>query len=162
MDLKQVAKDTTKTLVSYMTYQAFRVVVAQLDETEPKRAYWLRQFAYRVSIQDSESFLTTLFREEQRLAFRLLTVREHLANELADYLPELLKTGIQQANLQQRTQQLERMSQVDPNLGESVDGYPTQATIPGSAIPEGSPEPSDTGSESSPESPAGPTAEDYY
>jgi hypothetical protein len=162
MDLKQVARDTTKTLVSYMTYQAFRVVVAQLDETEPKRAYWLRQFAYRVSIQDSEPFLKALFREEQRLAFRLLTVREHLANDLADYLPELLKTGIQKANLEQRTQQLERMSQVDPSLEESVDGYSTRATISDVTISEGFEDPSDTGSESSPEPPDGPAAEDYY
>jgi hypothetical protein len=44
----------------------------------------------------------------------LLTVREHLGNEIADYLPELLRTGIQQANLQQRTQQLERMTQEAP------------------------------------------------
>jgi hypothetical protein len=138
------------------------VVVAQLDETEPKRAYWLRQFAYRVSIQDSESFLQALFREEQRLAFRLLTVREHLADELADYLPELLKTGIHKANLQQRTQQLERMSQVDPSLEESVDGYPARTTISEATIPEGLEEPPDTGSESSSEPPAGPTAEDYY
>jgi CRISPR/Cas system CMR subunit Cmr4 (Cas7 group RAMP superfamily) len=114
MDLKQIGKDTTKTLVSYLTYQALRVVIAQLDETEPKRAYWLRQFTHRVSIQNSEAYLQALFQEEQRLAFRLLTVREHIAEELADYLPELLKTGIQEANLQQRTQQLERMTQVDP------------------------------------------------
>jgi hypothetical protein len=115
MDLKQIAKDTTKTLISYMTYQAYRVVIAQLDETEPKRAYWLRQFSYRVSIQNSEAYLTALFHEEQRLAFRLLTVREHIAEEIADYLPEMLRTGIQQANLTQRTQQLERMTQVDPS-----------------------------------------------
>lgn len=114
MDLKQIGKDTTKTLVSYLTYQALRVVMAQLDETEPKRAYWLRQFTHRVSIQNSEAYLQALFQEEQRLAFRLLTVREHIAEEIADYLPELLKTGIQEANLQQRTQQLERMTQVDP------------------------------------------------
>ncbi|MBW4522826.1 MAG: chaperonin family protein RbcX [Scytolyngbya sp. HA4215-MV1] len=113
MDLKQIAKDTTKTLISYMTYQALRIVIAQLDETEPKRAYWLRQFSYRVSIQDGEAFLQALFLEEQRLAFRLLTVREHIAGEIADYLPEMLRTGIQQANLQQRTQQLERMTQID-------------------------------------------------
>jgi len=116
MDLKQIAKDTTKTLVSYMTYQALRIVLAQLDETEPKRAYWLRQFSYRVSIQNGEAFLEALFQEEQRLAFRLLTVREHIAEEIADYLPEMLRTGIQQANLQQRTQQLERMTQTDPAI----------------------------------------------
>jgi RbcX protein len=115
MDLKQIAKDTTKTLVSYMTYQALRVVLAQLDETEPKRAYWLRQFSYRVNIQDGEAFIKALFQEEQRLAFRLLTVREHIAEEIADYLPEMIRTGVQQANLQQRTQQLERMTQTDPN-----------------------------------------------
>lgn len=114
MDLKQIAKDTTKTLISYITYQALRVVMAQLDETEPKRAYWLRQFSHRVSIQNSETYLEALFKEEQRLAFRLLTVREHLTEEIADYLPEMLRTGIQQANLQQRTQQLERMTQTDP------------------------------------------------
>jgi len=114
MDLKQIAKDTTKTLISYVTYQAYRVIVAQLDETEPKRAYWLRQFAARVSVQNGEVFIETLFREEPRLAFRMLTVRETITEEVAEYLPEMLRTGIQQANLQQRTQQLERMTQVDP------------------------------------------------
>jgi hypothetical protein len=118
MDLKQIAKDTTKTLISYITYQALRVVIAQLDETEPKRAYWLRQFSYRVSIQNGEAFLDALFQEEQRLAFRLLTVREHIAEEIADYLPEMLRTGIQQANMQQRREQLERMTQVEPSVSE--------------------------------------------
>lgn len=116
MDLKQIAKDTTNTLISYMTYQALRVVIAQLDETDPKRAYWLRQFTHQVSIQNSEPYLEALFREDQRLAFRLLTVREHIVEEMADYLPEMLRTGMQQANLQQRTQQLERMTQVDPTV----------------------------------------------
>ncbi|KGF72337.1 hypothetical protein DO97_09570 [Neosynechococcus sphagnicola sy1] len=119
MDLKQIAKDTTKTLISYLTYQALRVVIAQLDETEPKRAYWLRQFSYRVSIQDGENYLQALFQEEQRLAFRILTVREHIAEEIADYLPEMVRTGIQQANLQQRTQQLERMTQVTSEVLEA-------------------------------------------
>jgi hypothetical protein len=119
MDLKQIAKDTTKTLISYLTYQALRVVIAQLDETEPKRAYWLRQFSYRVSIQNGEAFLEVLFQEEQRLAFRLLTVREHIAEEIADYLPEMIRTGIQQANMQQRRQQLERMTQVEPSGSEA-------------------------------------------
>lgn len=119
MDLKQIAKDTVKTLTSYLTYQALRVVLAQLDETEPKRAYWLRQFSYRVSIQDGEAYLQALFQEEQRLAFRLLTVREHIAEQIADFLPEMLRTGIQEANLKQRTQQLERMVQTDPTLTET-------------------------------------------
>jgi len=113
MDLKQIAKDTTKTLISYLTYQAVKVVLAQLDETEPKRAYWLHQFSAREKIQDGEAYLQALFQEEQRLAFRILTVREHIAEEIAEFLPEMIRTGIQQANLQQRTQQLERMTQLD-------------------------------------------------
>ncbi|HEY9689982.1 MAG TPA: chaperonin family protein RbcX, partial [Coleofasciculaceae cyanobacterium] len=32
MDLKQVAKNTAKTLQSYLTYQAMRTVLAQLHE----------------------------------------------------------------------------------------------------------------------------------
>ncbi|MBW4658536.1 MAG: chaperonin family protein RbcX [Drouetiella hepatica Uher 2000/2452] len=114
MDLKQIAKDTSKTLISYLTYQALRVVMAQLDETEPKRSYWLRKFTERESIQNGEAYLQALFKEEQRLAFRILTVREHIAEQVADYLPEMLRTGVQQANMQQRAQQLERMTQVDP------------------------------------------------
>jgi hypothetical protein len=124
MDLKQIAKDTSKTLISYLTYQALRVVMAQLDETEPKRAYWLRQFSGRISIQDGEAYLQALFREEQRLAFRILTVREHIAEQIADYLPEMVRTGVQQANLQQRTQQLERMTQTDSSL---LASHPEQA-----------------------------------
>ena len=130
MDLKQIAKDTNKTLISYLTYQALRVVLAQLDETEPKRAYWLRQFSYRVSIQDGEAFLQSLFHEEQRLAFRLLTVREHIADQIADFLPEMLRTGIQQVNLQQRTQQLERMTQVDATLEQQSEPEPVDRPAP--------------------------------
>lgn len=142
MDLKQIAKDTTKTLISYTTYQALRVVMAQLDETEPKRAYWLRQFTHRVSIQDGEAYLQALFHEEQRLAFRILTVREHIAEEIADYLPEMLRTGIQQANLQQRTQQLERMTQVDPTA--ESEGVEPSSEAGGPSAPQSEQEPEAT------------------
>jgi hypothetical protein len=112
MDLKQIAKDTTKTLVSYLTYQAVKVVYEQLDETEPKRAYWLHQFASGESIKDGDRFIEKLFRERQDLAFRILTVRESLAEELADYLPEMLRSEMASSNLKQRSSQLERMTQV--------------------------------------------------
>jgi type I site-specific restriction-modification system R (restriction) subunit len=112
MDLKQIAKDTTKTLISYLTYRAVRVVYEQLDETEPKRAYWLHQFSSRESIKDGESFLRALFNERQELAFRVLTVRETLAEEIADFLPEMLQTTMQQLNTEHRKEQLERMTKV--------------------------------------------------
>ncbi len=118
MDLKHIAKDTAKTLTSYLTYRAVRVVYDQLDETDPKRAYWLHQFASRESIKDGEVFLQALFRERPELAFRILTVREHLAEEIADFLPELLRSTMQQNNMDQKKQQLERMTQVNLSVEE--------------------------------------------
>lgn len=112
MDLKKIANDTTKTLVSYFTYQAVRVVYEQLDETEPKRAYWLHQFASSESIKDGDRFIERLFQERPDLAFRILTVRETLAEELADFLPGMIREQMAQSNLKQRSQQLERMTQV--------------------------------------------------
>ncbi len=113
MDLKQIAKDTAKTLVSYLTYQSVRTVIAQLSETDPPQAFWLQSFSSREKIQDGEAYLKALFQERQDLAFRILTVREHLAEEIADVLPEMLRTSIQQANMDQRRRQLERMTQLD-------------------------------------------------
>ena len=112
MDLKKIANDTTKTLVSYLTYQAVKVVYEQLDETEPKRAYWLHQFASGESITDGDRFIEKLFRERPDLAFRVLTVREALTDSLADFLPDMLRQQMSQSNLKQRSQQLERMTQV--------------------------------------------------
>jgi hypothetical protein len=114
MDLKKIANDTTKTLVSYLTYQAVRVVYEQLDETEPKRAYWLHQFASSESIKDGDRFIEKLFRERPDLAFRILTVREALADGIADFVPDMLRQQMSASNLKQRSQQLERMTQVSP------------------------------------------------
>ena len=113
MDTKHIAKETSKTLISYLTYQAVKTVILQLSETDPPCAFWLQQFSSREKIQDSESYLQALFLERQDLAFRILTVREHLAEEVADFLPEMLRTGIKQSNLQQRSQQLERLTQLE-------------------------------------------------
>lgn len=119
MDVKHIAKQTTKTLISYLTYQAVRTVIGQLAETDPPRSLWLHHFTSQESVQDGERYLEALFREQPDLGFRILTVREHLAEIVADYLPEMLRAGIQQANLQQRCQQLERMTQVSEANVES-------------------------------------------
>jgi O-methyltransferase involved in polyketide biosynthesis len=120
MDVKQIAKDTTKVLISYLTYQAVRTVIAQLSETDPPRAFWLQNFSTKERVQDGERFLRELFRERQDLAFRILTVREHLASEVCEFLPEMVRTGIQQANMQQRRQQLERITQIEPSIEPST------------------------------------------
>lgn len=112
MDLKQVAKDTAKVLTSYFTYQALRTVLAQLSENNPPQALWLHSFCSRNSIQDGEAFLLALLRENQELAFRLMTVRQHLAEEVAEFLPEMVRTGIQQSNMEHRRQHLERITQL--------------------------------------------------
>ena len=112
MDLKQVAKDTCKTLISYLTYKAMRIVLDQLSETNPPLAYWLNNFSSRSKIQDGEAYLEALLREKQDLALRIMTVRQHLAEEITDFLPEMVRTGIQQSNIEHRRQHLERITQL--------------------------------------------------
>ncbi|MBD2385442.1 RuBisCO chaperone RbcX [Cylindrospermum sp. FACHB-282] len=111
MNLKQIAKDTAKTLQSYLTYQALRTVLAQLGETNPPLALWLHNFSAG-KIQDGEAYIEELFREKSDLALRIMTVREHIAAEVTEFLPEMVRTGIQQANMEQRRQHLERMTQI--------------------------------------------------
>lgn len=112
MDIKQVAKDTAKMLASYFTYQAMRTVLTQLSETDPPQALWLHSFSSRNSIQDGEAYLLELLREKQELAFRIMTVRQHLAEEVADFLPEMVRASLQQSNIEYRRQHLERITQI--------------------------------------------------
>jgi hypothetical protein len=111
MNLKQIAKETAKTLQSYLTYQALKTVLAQLGETNPPLALWLHNFSAG-KIQDGEAYIEELFREKSDLALRIMTVREHIAAEVTEFLPEMVRTGIQQANMEQRRQHLERITQI--------------------------------------------------
>ncbi|MEH1856094.1 MAG: chaperonin family protein RbcX [Nostoc sp.] len=112
MNLKQIAKDTAKTLQSYLTYQALRTVLAQLGETNPPLELWLHNFSAG-KIQNGESYIEQLLQEKPDLALRIMTVREHIAQEVMEFLPEMVHTGIQQANMEQRRQHLERITQID-------------------------------------------------
>ncbi|MDZ7949802.1 MAG: chaperonin family protein RbcX [Nostoc sp. DedQUE12b] len=125
MNLKQIAKDTAKTLQSYLTYQALRTVLAQLGETNPPLELWLRNFSSG-KIQNGESLIEQLLREKPDLALRIMTVREHIAEEIAEFLPEMVRTGIQQANMEQRRQHLERITQVVDTSNPSLQ--PEQQT----------------------------------
>jgi hypothetical protein len=136
MDLKQIAKDTAKVLTSYLTYQALRAVLAQLSETNPPLALWLSTFSGSNSIQDGEVYLQKLLQEKQELAFRIMTVREHLAQEVTEFLPEMVRTGIQQANMEHRRQHLERITQLtlpdpathpeqQPDSDQNLDNLPS-------------------------------------
>lgn len=112
MDIKRIAKDTTKVLTSYLTYQAMQTVLAQLTETNPPLALWLHRFSGKGVIQDGESYLEALLKENRELAFRIMTVREHLAEAVTDYLPEMARETIKQANMEHRRQHLERITQL--------------------------------------------------
>nr|AZB51566.1 chaperonin-like protein [Nostoc sp. 'cyanobiont of Peltigera neorufescens'] len=125
MNLKQIAKDTAKTLQSYLTYQALRTVLAQLGETNPPLELWLHNFSSG-KIQNGESFIEQLLREKPDLALRIMTVREHIAEEITEFLPEMVRTGIQQANMEQRRQHLERITQVVDTSNPSLQ--PEQQT----------------------------------
>lgn len=114
MDHKRVAKHTAQVLISYLTYQAAQTVVKQLEETNPGVAIWLTEFSSTDRIQDGEVYLKALMQEKPELALRLMTVREHLAEEVVEFLPEMVTTGIQQANVGHRRQLLERMTQMQP------------------------------------------------
>nr|QPF15448.1 chaperonin-like protein [Rhizonema interruptum DIC411]QPF15478.1 chaperonin-like protein [Rhizonema interruptum MDF233]QPF15490.1 chaperonin-like protein [Rhizonema interruptum MDF363] len=112
MNIKQIAKDTAKMLQNYLTYQAVKTVLAQLNETNPPLALWLQYFSAD-KLQDGEPYIEELFREKPDLALRIMIVREHLAEEVADYLPEMVRTGIMQANMDHRRQHLERSTQLE-------------------------------------------------
>jgi GTPase Era involved in 16S rRNA processing len=112
MNIKQIAKDTAKMLQNYLTYQAVKTVLAQLSETNPPLALWLQYFSAD-KLQDGEPYIEELFREKPDLALRIMIVREHLAEEVAEYLPEMVRTGIMQANMEHRSQHLERITQLE-------------------------------------------------
>lgn len=127
MDLKQVAKDTAKVLSSYLTYQALQTILAQLGETDPPQALWLRSFSSRHSVQDGEAYLQVLLQERQELAFRIMTVRQHLADEVADFLPEMVRTRIQQSNMEHQRQHLERITQLTTSEPPAHPEQPTDS-----------------------------------
>lgn len=121
MDHKRVSKDTAQVLISYLTYQAAKLVVTQLYETNPGLGIWLSEFSSTDRIQDGELYLEALMQENRELALRLLTVREHLAEEVVEFLPEMVKTGIQESNVGHRRQLLERMTQMSTQESTSND-----------------------------------------
>ena len=125
MDLKKLAKDTGKMLQSYLTYRAMTTVVEQLRQTNPGKAIWLQGFSSTGKIQNGEAYLEELMGADPDMAMRVMTVREHLAQEIVEFLPEMVTTGIQQANMDHRRQHLERLTQnvldAEPTFAESLE-----------------------------------------
>ena len=97
MSYKQVVKDTAKVLQSYLTYQAVRIIIQQLSETNPGQSIWLSQYSDRQKVQDSDSYLEQLIKENKELALRVLTVRQDLAEQVLEFLPEMVNSNIIQS-----------------------------------------------------------------
>lgn len=114
MNSKRVAQETAKVLQDYLTYQAVRTILDQLSETNPTQALWLRQFSQKHSLQDSEAYLEALMAERKDLVMRIMTVREDLAERVLDFLPEMVRSGVEASNLRYRCQILERLTQTQP------------------------------------------------
>ena len=113
MEFKDIAKETAKTLRNYLTYQAVRLISQQLGETNPGQAIWLGDFSKVHSVQDSDRYLEAMMLENKELVLRILTVREDLAAEVLEFLPEMVLTQITQSNAEHRRSLLERLTQVD-------------------------------------------------
>jgi RbcX protein len=127
MDIKAVAKSSTAVLASYLTYQAVRIVLDQLTENNPPLAQWLNGFSGQSILQDGEAYLRSLMAVNQELALRIMTVREHLAEEVVDELPEMVRRRIAQQNMEHRRQQLEKLTQLtmsepEHSIGELAPG----------------------------------------
>ena len=133
MDLKKSAKDAAKVLTSYLTFQAVKTVLNQLRETNPAHAYWLNSFSTKEALQDGEAYLNALLQERPEFAIRIMTVRQTIADEICEFLPEMVLTGIQQANMEHRRQHLERITQLGSTqhaIEEEVDVSPDSAADP--------------------------------
>ncbi|MBD1872702.1 chaperonin family protein RbcX [Nodosilinea sp. FACHB-131] len=141
MDLKQTAKDTAKVLTSYLTFQAVKTVLNQLKETNPARAYWLNAFSTKEALQDGEAYLSTLLEESADLAIRVMTVRQHIAEGICEFLPEMVVTSIQQANMEHRRQHLERITQLG-DAEHTVDSeFVEDADVPQESAADADPSP---------------------
>ncbi|MBR8831004.1 MAG: hypothetical protein N5P05_001945 [Chroococcopsis gigantea SAG 12.99] len=112
---QKIAQDTAKVLQSYLTYQAVRTIIDQLTETNPTLAIWLTQYSSTHSLQDGEAYIEGLMAENKELVLRIMTVREHIAEEIVEFLPAMVKTGINKDNTEHRKHLLERLTQtIDP------------------------------------------------
>lgn len=121
MSLKKIAQDTAKVLESYLTFQAVKTIISQLSETNPTQAIWLTEYSDRQKVQDSEVYLEGLMGENKELLLRVLTVRQHLAEQVLEFLPEMVNTGILQSNIEHRRRLLERLTQTATPSPEKIE-----------------------------------------
>ncbi|MDJ0575322.1 MAG: chaperonin family protein RbcX [Xenococcaceae cyanobacterium MO_234.B1] len=121
MQPKDIVRDTAKVVKNYLTYQAVKLIIDQLTETNPGEAIWLRQYSSGGKLQDGEKYIEGLMSELQgkKLVMRILTVRDNLAEQVLEYIPEMVSSSIKQANLEHRRRLLERLTQSSPQANNT-------------------------------------------
>ena len=117
-----IARDTTKVVQNYLTYQAVKLIIEQLNETNPGEAIWLRQYSSGGKLQDAEKYLDELMGEirGKPLVMRVMTVRNDLAKQVMEHLPEMVRVSVQEANLTHRRRLLERLTR-SPSEATDLD-----------------------------------------
>lgn len=126
MQPKDIAKDTAKVVQNYLTFKAVQLVIAQLAETNPQESIWLRQYSSGGKLRDAETYIREIMSEPRgkELALRIMTVRDSIAEQTLEFLPEMVTSGIKQDNLVQRRHLLERLTQSSTEIS-SLDASET-------------------------------------
>ena len=127
MQPKDIAKDTAKVVQNFLTYKAVQLVVAQLAETNPRQSIWLRQYSSGGKLRDAEAYLQEIMSQPngKELALRIMTVRDSIAEQILEFLPEMVTSGVKQDNLVHRRYLLERLTQ---STAETTDLNTSEAT----------------------------------
>jgi hypothetical protein len=122
MQPKDIAKDTAKVVQNYLTYKAVMLVIEQLGETNPGEAIWLRQYSSGGKLRDAEAYIEELMSEQRgkELALRIMIVRDSIAEQTLEFLPEMVASGLKQDNLTHRRHLLERLTR-SPNETSNSD-----------------------------------------
>jgi hypothetical protein len=122
MQPKDIAKDTAKIIQNYLTYKAVMLVIEQLAETNPGEAIWLRQYSSGGKLRDAEAYIDEIMSEPRgkEFALRIMTVRGSMAEEILEFIPEMVISQLKQDNLIHRRHLLERLTR-SPNETSDLD-----------------------------------------
>ena len=113
MQPKDITKDTAKVVQNFLTYKAVQLVIAQLAETNPRESIWLRRYSSGGKLRDAETYIEEIMSQPRgkELAMRIMTVRDSIAEQTLEFLPEMVTSGIKKDNLAHRRHLLERLTQ---------------------------------------------------
>ena len=128
MQPKEIAKDTAKIVQNYFTYKAVMLIIEQLAETNPAEAIWLRQYSSGGKLRDAEAYIEEIMSEPRgkELALRIMTVRNRMAEQILEFVPEIVTSGIKENNLIHRRHLLERLTQSPTETSNSEAGSETE------------------------------------